>query len=309
MAVDDGSRAGDGEVAPLKILAAAIQIPSAIGEAAANLERADARLLEAHREGVELAVLPEMFNTGYGLIDDYGPLAEDRDGPTLAHLLQRSREWSMAIAAGFVERDGRHLYDSVAFCMPEGGLHVYRKRHLVFWERSKFRPGREPLVVATRWGRIGFAVCADMIYRRVWQGYRDRIDLAVVSAAWPEFACRESGRKHWLFGHVGPLSGSIPGLVARDLGIPVVFANQCGATRTTIPVLKSRIADRFAGLSSVSDGLHGPPVRAGLDEQVVLSSITLHPHRGPISCRSTSPSVPAATSSASAPSSWASSAP
>ena len=141
----------------------------------------------------------------------------------------------MGIAAGFVERDGRHLYDSVAFFPPDGAVHVYRKRNLVFWERFRFRPGRDPLVVATPWGRIGFAICADMIYRDVWDGYRGRIDLAVVSSAWPDFADRETGRKHWLLGQVGPLSRAIPGRVAHDLGIPVVFANQCGPTRDGHP--------------------------------------------------------------------------
>ena len=84
-----------------------------------------------------------------------------------------------------MERDGPHLYDSLGFVTPEGDVHVYRKRNLVFWERFRFLPGRSPLVVPTRWGRIGFAICADMIYRRVWQDYRDRIDLAVITAAWP----------------------------------------------------------------------------------------------------------------------------
>ena len=54
-------------------------------------------------------------------------------------------------------------------------------------------PGATPLVVSTPWGRVGFAVCADMIYRKVWDDYRDRIDLAVVSAAWPDFADRRHG--------------------------------------------------------------------------------------------------------------------
>src|SRR3954453_15518019 len=116
---------------------------------------------------------------------DYGPYAEGRDGPTLRHLRRRSRQWGVALAAGFVEGEGRHLYDALAFCTPDGGVDVYRKRHLVFWERSRFRPGRDPLVVATPWGPVGFAICADMIYRRVWRGYRDRIDLAIVAAAWP----------------------------------------------------------------------------------------------------------------------------
>jgi predicted amidohydrolase len=190
----------------VKIVAAAIQMPSATFRVADNVARADAWLRQARDAGAELAVLPELFNTGYGLCPDYAPYAEAADGPTLEHLRSRSRQWQMGIAAGFVEREGRHLYDSLAFVTPEGDTHVYRKRNLVFWERFRFQPGRAPLVVTTRWGRIGFAVCADMIYRKVWRDYRDRIDLAIVAAAWPDFADRLSGRKHWLFGHVWPLS-------------------------------------------------------------------------------------------------------
>ncbi len=284
----------------MKILAAAIQMSSVPLDVAANLARADELLRQARDSGAVLAVLPEMFNTGYGLLPDYGPTAEGHDGPTLRHLSMRAREWGMAIAGGYVEREGHHLYDSIAFATPDGRIESYRKRNLVFWERFRFRPGRRPLVVATPWGRIGFAVCADMIYRRVWADYRGRIDLAIVAAAWPDFADRETGRKHWLFGHVGPLSGAIPGKVAVDLGIPVVFANQCGHTQTVIPILGTRITDRFAGLSSICDGRHGPPALAGVDEQILLSTLTIHPSRGFGTWRSTSPSAPAASFSESA---------
>ena len=89
--------------------------------------------------------MPEMFNTGYGLLPDYGPSAEGRDGPTLRHLVARAREWGMAIAAGFVERDAHHLYDSVAFATPDGQLHIYRKWNLVFGRGSGSGRG------ASRW--------------------------------------------------------------------------------------------------------------------------------------------------------------
>jgi N-carbamoylputrescine amidase len=284
----------------VKIAVAAVQMPSALLDVSANVSAADDLLRTAHKWDVELAVLPELFNTGYSLCPDFGPHSETADGPTIRHLRERSRQWRMAIAAGFVERDGRHLYDSLAFCSPDGEISVYRKRHLVFWERFRFHPGKSPLVVATPWGRVGLAICADMIYRRVWNDYRDRIDLAVVSAAWPDFADRDSGRRHWLFGHVGPLSAAIPAKAAMDLGVPVVFANQCGETRTTIPVLGTQIRDRFAGQSSICDGRHGEPVRAGREPSLLIAPITLHQSRGMKSCRSTSLSVPAASSSASA---------
>lgn len=280
----------------MKITAAAIQMASEPLNVPANLARADELLREAHDAGASLAVLPEMFNTGYGLMPDYGPSAEGRDGPTFRHLATRAREWNMAIAAGFVESDAHHLYDSIGFVTPDGKVHVYRKRNLVFWERFRFRPGRDLLVVATPWGRVGFAVCADMIYKKVWDDYRGRIDLAIVCSAWPDFADRDTGRKHWLFGHVGPLSGAIPGKVAVDLGIPVVFANQCGHTRTVIPILKAVITDRFAGLSSICDGRHSAPILAGSDEQVLIADLTLHPSQGPRTWRSTSSSAPEASS-------------
>lgn len=288
----------------MKLLVAAIQMQSKPGAVNENLDRAESMLRATRDAGAELAVLPEMFNTGYGLIPDYGPSSETLEGPTLRLLRDRCRAWGISIAAGFVEREASHLYDSLAFCTPDGNVRIYRKRNLVFWERFRFRPGRGPLVVSTPWGRVGFAVCADMIYRRVWDEYRDRIDVALIAAAWPRFTCSRRQRSHWLFGQLGPMSGEIPGLVAKDLGIPVVFANQCGETRTTIPLLGTwvaeKLSDQFAGLSSISDGRHGEPVHAGVGEQILYSPITIHPPRGPKLCHSMSPSVAAVSSSGSA---------
>ncbi len=285
----------------VKLLAAAVQISAQPGAVALNLERADEQLSLAHGFGVELAVLPEMHSTGYGLIPNYAPIAEGRDGPTAGWLLDRARRFGMDISMGFVEREGRHLYDALAFATAQGDLSIYRKRNLVFWERSRFRPGTEPLIVQTRWGRIGFAVCADMIYKRTWADYRGKIDLAIVAAAWPDFACRLTGRKDWLLGHVGPLSADIPRKVAVDLGIPVIFANQCGPTTTVIPILRKRIADQFAGRSSLCDGRHGDPLHAGRDEQLLIAPLTLHTlGRGPHLCRTTSRSGSEASSFASA---------
>ena len=286
----------------MKITVAAVQMHAEPWQVDDNLERADAMLAEANRADVALAVLPELFNTGYGLIPDFGPYAEGLGGPTLRHLSRRSRQWGMGIAGGFVERDGRHFYDALALCLPDGSVHVYRKRNLVFWEPFRFRRGRSPLVVQTPWGRIGLAICADMIRRPVWDDYRGRIDLAVIAAAWPDFACRHSNKGHWLFGGLGPLSAEIPAKVARDLDVPVIFANQCGATRTTIPLvglgLVQEISDRFAGRSSICDGRNNPPMIALMEPQLVLSDVVVSNPRGPRSWRSTSPSVPAVFCSA-----------
>ena len=285
----------------MKLTAAAIQMPSIQGDPVRNLAKADERLAEAHAAGAAIAVLPEMVFSGYGLIPDYAPLSETVEGPTLTHLRERSRQWKMAIASGFVERDGSHLYDSLALCLPDGRCTVYRKQNLVFWERFRFKPGRQSVIAETPFGRIGLTICADMIFRHVWEGFRGTIDLAIISAAWPDFACRETGQKHWLFGHVGPLSASIPAKVAEDLGIPVIFANQVGETKTQIPYLGTwitdKIADRFSGKSCIADGRHGAAVIAGSGDQTVFSEITIHPQKGLRTWRSMYRSGSAASSS------------
>ena len=66
----------------MKILVAAVQMPAELLQIAANLERADTFLGEASQAGAVLAVLPEMFNTGYGLLPDFGPAPR---GPTGRH--------------------------------------------------------------------------------------------------------------------------------------------------------------------------------------------------------------------------------
>jgi predicted amidohydrolase len=269
----------------VKILAAAVQFEAKPGAIGQNLDQGDAMLRQAHEASADLVVFPEMFNTGYGVGPDYARLAEDEYGPTLRHLHERSRRWQVTIAAGFVEESAGHLYDSLALFQPDGRLDIYRKRHLVFWECSRFRSGRGPLVVRTAFGRMGFAVCADMIYRRVWNEYRDRIDVAVVASAWPDFRCRESGRPHWLYGRLGPLAAHLPSEIAKELKIPFVFANQCGETTSTVPILQ-RIRDRFAGQSAICDGVRSVPVRAGTETTLVLGELSLPGKRGGLTCHS-----------------------
>ena len=111
---------------------------------------------------------------------DYGPHSETAEGPTLSHLRQRAGSGGWRSPPGSSSATFAISTTRSSFATPDGEVHFYRKRNLVFWERFRFRPGREPLVVSTPYGRIGFAICADMIYRKVWDDYRGRIDLAVV---------------------------------------------------------------------------------------------------------------------------------
>jgi len=268
---------------------AAVQIATTPFETAANLEAADDGLRRAWEHGAVLAVLPELFHSGYCPGCPYHSVAETLEGPVASWLIDRARRFGMMIAAGLVERDGEDVYNALILVDASGLLARYRKRHLVFWERRRFRPGRSQVVARTRWGRIGFAICADMLYRRVWRDYRDQVDLMVVGAAWPEFVHRSTNRPHWLLGRLGPLVGELPRLAAADLGVPVVVANQSGPTHSRVPGLPwMGFEDRFAGRSAVVDPIHGVIARAGLDAEIVVGEVNLK-HREPSAWAITSP--------------------
>ena len=284
----------------MKIVVAAIQMPSDPLDIAGNLQRADDRLRAAHGDSVELAVLPEMFNTGYSLCPDFAPYSETADGPTITHLRRRSRQWRMAIAAGFVERKGRHLYDSLA-------LQRSRRPSPHLPQAQPGLLGAVPLPARPsapgRRDALGPRRVRDLRRHdlpKVWNDYRGRIDLAVVSAAWPDFANRDSGRRHWLLGHVGPLSESIPAKVASDLGIPVVFANQCGETPHDHPHPLHADQGPIRRPEQHLRRTARRAVRAGDQPVTLIAPITLHHSKGPKSWHFTSHSALAAGSSVSA---------
>ena len=253
--------------------------------------------------GAELAVLPEMFNTGYGLCPDYGPYAETRDGPDARHLRRRGAgNGAWRSPRGSSSATGSTSTTRWPSSRPTGELHVYRKRNLVFWERFRFQPGRD---AAGRADALGTGRLRDLRRHDLSQGLATTI---ATGSTWrwsrPPGPTSPTARPGGSTGCSATSVRSRARSRARsrsDLGIPVVFANQCGETQHDHPVLWTRIADRFAGQSSICDGRHGPPVRAGVDEAVVLiAPITLHPQRGLKSWHSTSHSAPAASFSASA---------
>ena len=241
---------------------------------ATNLARVAVYVAEAQARGARLVVLPELFNTGYLEHAGVHDLAEAADGTTVRALHELSRKYSIYLAGGFAERYHGHVYDSLAFCTPRGEVAIYRKRHLIFWEHYYFRPGREPLIVETELGRIGFAICADMMYQHVWSEYRGKIDLAVISAAWP-CSCEGSTRRvAWLLRPSRHLAGEIPLRVARDLNIAVAFANQCGPCQVRVPMLGLSVA-QFVGRSAVYDGHAAKGSEEVAGEGIIFSSVSV----------------------------------
>ena len=122
------------------------QLASALGDVAANTERAVAALA-AHPE-VDIAVFPELFLCGYDLtlLEQSARLP---DCPELRRIADAAAAASTAVVVGFAERIGEsEVANSVACIDRDGSLAaVYRKTQLFGAEQHVFQPGEELRIV------------------------------------------------------------------------------------------------------------------------------------------------------------------
>lgn len=144
---------------------ASIQMEPNFGKIAENVARSISLLEEAEQKGVNLAVLPELCNTGYVFECrmELRVLAEEIPaGPSTQAWIEAARRLDMHIVAGITERDGEVFYNSAVIVGPSGYIGRYRKVHLWGEEALYFTPGDLGFpVFDTPVGKIGCQICYD----------------------------------------------------------------------------------------------------------------------------------------------------
>ncbi|OEU72138.1 MAG: carbon-nitrogen hydrolase [Desulfuromonadales bacterium C00003107] len=175
------------------ICASAIQFPIVAGDVDANLQQARIALQRAHDQGARLAVLPEMWSSGY----DYKHMAElaDETPRVAAELVELSARLDLVIVGSLPERDQDSLYNT-AFVHDRGQeIGRYRKLHLFspMKEDRYLASGDKTLVVKTSVGRLGIAICYDLRFPEMFRKLAlDGAELVCLPAQWPS-----PRQQHW----------------------------------------------------------------------------------------------------------------
>jgi predicted amidohydrolase len=149
------------------IRVATVQFQHQPGDKSYNLGRVRHFVTEAAQSGVEIIAFPEMCLTGYWHVrkltrEGVEALAEAvPDGPSTQELLRLSREHSMSIGAGLIERgDDGKLYNAYVVAMPDGRWARHRKLHV--FEGPFMSDGDTFTVFDTPHGcRVGVLICYD----------------------------------------------------------------------------------------------------------------------------------------------------
>jgi predicted amidohydrolase len=134
----------------------------------------------------DLAVLPEVFSTGFSM--HAGHLAETNDGLTISTVRSLAKESGLAICGSFLAKnDSDKVFNRGFFVTPEGEAYFYDKRHLFRMgeENNHFTAGDQKRIVSYKGWNIRLIVCYDLRFP-VWTRNPDNAyDLLVCPANWP----------------------------------------------------------------------------------------------------------------------------
>ncbi|OLY78147.1 Omega-amidase NIT2 [Smittium mucronatum] len=143
-----------------------------------NISNARSMVLKASKEGANVVVLPECFNTPYGTayFNDYAEEINSSEmGPTTLALSKMAKDAKVFLVGGSIpERaaDSGQIYNTCTIWNDQGTLiGKHRKMHLfdidvpgkiTFKESDVLSPGNELTSFATPWGHIGVGICYDV---------------------------------------------------------------------------------------------------------------------------------------------------
>lgn len=175
------------------IKAAAVQFTISLGKIEPNLDQVRRSLAALAADGIQLAVLPEMWGTGFAY-KDLNRLAA-RTGELVAELTTLSAQYGMVIVGSLPEPHEDKVYNT-AYLLDSGKLlGKYRKIHLfsLMQEDRSFDGGNAWLVTDTSVGRIGVFICYDLRFPELARRLAvEGAEILVVPGEWPK-----PRQEHW----------------------------------------------------------------------------------------------------------------
>ncbi len=139
-----------------------------------NIAKADRLVREAARQGAQIILLQELFETPYFCqkekSDYYVYATELEQNAAIQHFRKVAKELEVVLPISFYEKKNNARYNSLAGMDADGEvLGLYRKSHIPdgpgYEEKFYFNPGDTGFKVwKTRYAKIGVGVCWDQWY-------------------------------------------------------------------------------------------------------------------------------------------------
>ncbi|MGE5346223.1 MAG: nitrilase-related carbon-nitrogen hydrolase [Acidithiobacillales bacterium] len=166
--------------------AALVQMDIAWENPAASHARAAPLLKRAAEAGADLAILPEMFATGFSM--NAAKIAQPPGGETEQWLVRTARDLSVHLIAGVAETAWPLPLNNALWVSPAAEVKRYSKLHpFTFVSEEKFFGGGTGVVTWEIAGaRVTPLVCYDLRFPEPFRLAAGETDVFVVIANWPD---------------------------------------------------------------------------------------------------------------------------
>jgi predicted amidohydrolase len=222
------------------MLAAAVQVEVALGDAARNLDACERLAREAAADGARVIALPEFFPTGAAFLPEVAAATLAPDGAAASLLSRIAREEAVWIGGSFLCRDGDgEVRNAYLLAGPDGRVLGRHDKDLpTMWENALYVPGSDDGVIDAGDFTAGAAVCWELMRTGTARRLRGRVDLVIGGSNWwsvPAWPPRELMRRQEAANRA--LAHGAPAAFGRYVGAPVVHAAQAGAFSCPMPDL------------------------------------------------------------------------
>ena len=214
---------------PLKV--AAIQIQTAIGNPAANIELAERMATDAFEQGAKVVALPEFFTGAIAPSEAAFKVVLPENNKARAMLERLARKFCGHIGGSMLVAEGNNIYNRYCLAEPDGSIHAHDKDLPTMWENAFYVGGNDDGVWDTDIGTIGAAVCWELIRHQTLARMRGKVQLAMTGTHWwtmPENWSLLAPALKAIGQYNRYMSEQAPVEFARRLGAPVLQASHCG---------------------------------------------------------------------------------
>jgi predicted amidohydrolase len=143
---------------------------------------------EAASQGAEIALLPELWASGYDL-ENANQYASSLTEGWFAKMQELAVKQGVALGGSLIEEEGEKLYNTFLLVDEHGKqLGYYRKAHLfdLIDEKEYFTAGEKLAIIESPWGKLGLALCYDLRFPELFRAYALKgVETILLVAEWP----------------------------------------------------------------------------------------------------------------------------
>lgn len=230
----------------MKTTVAALQIEARLADVEYNLAHVEELALAAIADGAKIISVPEFFTTTIVLDDRIWGCALPPDNKAVDLFSRLALENQIMIGGSYLEKRDGDIYNCYILVGSDGKISRHDKDRPTMIENAFYVGGQTNGVHETGQGRVGTAVCWELIRTQTVNRLQGEIDFAMTGTHWwtvaQNWSIFENSFKK-LHKENLELFKNVPSTFAGMLGVANIHASHCGGVLGKYPLLPKRLLD------------------------------------------------------------------